>query len=371
VGANGNIRDAVMPLPYKETGPSFSAFSTHVEEVGRRLASTANINVGEGKQDAPVGTTLALIEQASKVMDSAHKRLHAAQAEEFGLLKERFKEDPEAFWRHNKKTTVAWQKEQFLKALEDHNIVPVADPNNPTSLHRMAKAMAIKELQKASPELYDPMSVDRRVMAIADINPEGLFRPKPAAPPPDPRMEAIKTKAAASDRQNQIQLLEAKIKAATAHDQLEDKAKDRDSREKLEQMRIQLEMLKMAREAEKSQAEGQIEAVKAAQEMEGEIAKRAQDLHFSAAETMAKLHHDEHSRHMERQFDQTQLQHEDEMAQRTHEAESNREHEKHQQAMRHAEEMHAAKVEAAKQMAKVAKRDSNKPSGKKPSKGKK
>lgn len=362
VGANGNIRDAVMPLPYKETGPSFSAFSTHVEEVGRRLASTANINVGEGKQDAPVGTTLALIEQASKVMDSAHKRLHAAQAEEFMLLKERFKEDPEAFWRHTKKTTVPWQKEQFLKALEDHNIVPVADPNNPTSLHRMAKAMAIKELQKASPELYDPMSVDRRVMAIADINPEGLFRPKPAAPPPDPRMEAIKTKAAASDRQNQIQLLEAKIKAATAHDQLADKEKDRVSRERLEEMRIQLEMLKMQREGEKAQEEGQIEAIKAHQEMQGDIAKRAQDLHLNAAETMMKLQHDNQSKHVERQFDSQQLQHEDEMAQRRHEAEANREHEKHQQTMRHAEEMHKAKLEAAKKMATVAKRDKSKPS---------
>lgn len=362
VGANGNIRDSIMPLPYKETGPSFSAFSTHVEEVGRRLASTANINVGEGKQDAPVGTTLALIEQASKVMDSAHKRLHAAQAEEFGLLKERFKEDPEAFWRHNKRTTLPWQKEQFLKALDDHNIVPVADPNNPTSLHRMAKAMTIKELQKASPELYDPMSVDRRIFATADINPEGLFRPKPAAPPPDPRMEAIKVKAAASDRQNQIQLLESKIKAATAHDQLADKEKDRDSREKLEQMRIQRDILKMAKEAEEAQASGQLEAVKAAREMEDETARRAQELHLSAAETVAKLHHEQIGRHHETQSEYQRLQHEDEMEQRRHEAEANRAHELHQQKLRHAQEMHEAKIEAAKKMATITKRAKSKPS---------
>src|SRR5712671_4115706 len=97
LGAQQDIRSAVMPLPYKETGPSFSAFSTHVEEVGRRLAGTATINVGEGKQDAPVGTTLALIEQATKVMDSAHKRLHASQSRELQLLVQRFREDPEAF----------------------------------------------------------------------------------------------------------------------------------------------------------------------------------------------------------------------------------------------------------------------------------
>src|SRR6266853_1059267 len=79
LGANQDIRSAVMPLPYKETGPSFTAFSQHLEEVGQKLGATANINVGEGKQDAPVGTTLALIEQATKVIDSAHKRLHASQ----------------------------------------------------------------------------------------------------------------------------------------------------------------------------------------------------------------------------------------------------------------------------------------------------
>src|SRR5262249_8784816 len=95
------IGQAVMPLPYKDVGAAHVAFITHMEEMGGKIAGAADIGVGEGKQDAPVGTTLALIEQATKVADAVHKRLYSAQAKEFQLLKERFKEDPEAFWRFN------------------------------------------------------------------------------------------------------------------------------------------------------------------------------------------------------------------------------------------------------------------------------
>ncbi|HEY6020311.1 MAG TPA: hypothetical protein VIY48_10520, partial [Candidatus Paceibacterota bacterium] len=132
------IGQAVMPLPYKDIGAAFAGFIQHMEEVGQRVGGAADIGVGEGKQDAPVGTTLALIEQATKVMDAVHKRLHAAQAKEFMLLKDRFKEDPEAFWRHNKRPARQWTIEQFKQALNERELVPVADPNNPTSLHRIA-----------------------------------------------------------------------------------------------------------------------------------------------------------------------------------------------------------------------------------------
>lgn len=247
LGPQRKIQDAMMPLPYKETTPAFTAFTTHVEEVGRRLATTGSVSVGEGKQDAPVGTTLALIEQATKVIDSAHKRLHASQAEEFGLLKERFRDDPEAFWRFNPHAS-SWQKDQFLKALDDYNLVPVADPNNPTSLHRIAKAMAIKELQKASPELYDPIAVDMRVMHIVGIDPQGLFRPKSAEPPPDPRLIAIMEKARSSKEQAAIQLQDSQQRAMIEQMKIEDKERDRNSRERLEAMRIELEHLKLAGE---------------------------------------------------------------------------------------------------------------------------
>src|ERR1035437_540779 len=344
VGAQQNIRDAIMPLPYKDVGGAFTAFITHVEDVGKRLASTANIQVGEGKQDAPVGTTLALIEQASKVMDSAHKRLHAAQAEEFKLLKERFKEDPEAFWRHNKNPTVQWKKDQFLAALNNSELVPVADPNNPTSLHRIAKAMAIKTLQQSSPELYDSTAVDMRIMRIVDIDPEGLFRPTPAEPPPDPRMIAIQAKAKAQHDQSQIQYMETQIKAQSNAASVADKAQDRASREKLETMKIQLQHMKDQRDATAHANEMQANQVSQAHELRAKQMSAAQDMTINHAQAMHELHGGRIESDQDIQ-----------MKQDHHAAEMRHSEETHLMAMEHARELHAQKLESAKQLARVQK----------------
>jgi hypothetical protein len=350
-----------MALPYKETGPSFSAFSTHVEEVGRRLASTANVAVGEGKQDAPVGTTLALIEQATKVMDSAHKRLHAAQAIEFQLLKKRFQEDPEAFWRHNKNQTTQWDKATFLKALENHNLVPVSDPNNPTSLHRMAKAMAVKELQKASPELYDPVKVDLKVSRMADLGIEDVMRPIPANKPPDPRMEAIKQKAESVQKQNEIQLEEAKIKAATVTAQIQDHALDRQSREKIEAMnteqdhlKIQMEQIIHANDAAHDLAAKQADHQLKMQGMQQKLQAERASAHNNIYSEAAKQHAD---------IQMKNSQHQNELAQAA---------QKHSQDMHHQRQVNEHKVEAAKAMAKVAKtaKPATSTKAKKPKKGK-
>ncbi len=280
VGPNKKIQDSIMPIPYKEVGGNFVQFLTHVEDVGRRIAAAGNMNVGEGKQDAPVGTTLALIEQATKVIDSAHKRLHAAQAEEFGLLKERFQEDPEAFWRFNKTPAHQWQKEQFLKALNDCYLVPVADPNNPTSLHRIAKATAIKELQKASPELYDATAVDMRIMQVVGIDPHGLFKSHPTPQPPDPRMEAIKEKAAASERQAKIQYSDSQMRHTTEEMKIMDKERDRRSRERLEAMRIELERIQMFTEGIEKDQTAYADAKAKEQEIYEMYAKEAMKEHI-------------------------------------------------------------------------------------------
>lgn len=353
VGSQGSIRDSIMPLPYKEVGASFTSFVSHVEEVGRRLASTANSNVGEGKQDAPVGTTLALIEQASKVMDSAHKRLHAAQAEEFKLLKERFREDPEAFWRHNKKPTIQWKKDQFIAALNACELVPVADPNNPTSLHRAAKAQIIKTLQAASPDLYDPTAVDMRIFRISDIDPEGLFRPTPAPAAPDPRMVAIQEKAKAQQNQSQIQLLEAQIKAASSQAAVADKEKDRQSRERLEQMKIQLQALKLQQEQIIHAHDAQRDAAMAAHQLQINSVEKAHELQSNAISQVHELHGDRIARQHELQGGLVKTAVELQQEHEVHQAEMRRADETHQLAMQHARELHTQKLESAKQLAKV------------------
>jgi hypothetical protein len=264
------INQAIMPLPYKDISGAFATFIQHMEEVGMRVGGAANVAVGEGKQDAPVGTTLALLEQATKVMDAVHKRLHAAQSQEFGLLKERFKEDPEAFWRFNRRPAMAWKKEQFLLALADVDLVPVADPNNPTSMHRIAKGTIIQALAAAKPQLYDPIAVDVRTMRIAGIDPNGLFRPTPAPGQPDPGLVAAEAKKEANRMQADAQKMQMLLKLEIEKIQSSDKAADRDSRERIAQMRIVLERLKIIEERvqndEEAGGEGS-EAMQAAAEL--------------------------------------------------------------------------------------------------------
>jgi hypothetical protein len=355
VGAQQRLQDAVMPLPYKEPGPSFTAFIQHMEEGGRKLAATGDISVGEGKQDAPVGTTLALIEQASKVIDSAHKRLHASQAEEFKLLKERFQDDPEAFWRHNKKPTIQWEKDQFIEALEHNDLVPVADPNNPTSLHRIAKAMAIKQLQQGNPALYDAQAVDMRIMRIVDIDPTGLFAAQPAAPPPDPRMAAVQAKAQAEQGKMQILQLQTQIKAAELQASTQDKAQERASRERIEQMKLQLENMRIQQEQIIHAHDLQRDSAESVHKMQLDHAAHQQELQHDAISSLHEVHGGRIKTAQEIAMDHER--HRADMDRTAEEHKMKMEHarEEHQTKLQHAHDLNMAKVEAARQLAKVKK----------------
>ena len=364
VGAQQSIRDAIMPLPYKEAGPSFTAFIQHVEEVGKQLGATANMNVGEGKQDAPVGTTLALIEQATKVLDSAHKRLHAAQAQEFKLLKERFREDPESFWRHNKRPAIQWQKDQFIEALNRHELTPVADPNNPTSLHRIAKAMAIKTLQQGAPELYDPVAVDMRIMRIVDIDPQGLFKAQQTPPPPDPRLIAIQQKSKAEESKAQVAQLGMQIKAAQVQASTLDKQKDRESRERLEQLKIQIEYLKLQQEQIIHAHDAERDDKTAHQQMLREHLAHQQELAHNAMDHQQEITHTASEQQHEMRGGLVKTAVELQMEKERHDAQMRREDEAHRMSMHHKQQEHEARLEAAKEMAKV-KPKKEKPSGKK------
>lgn len=347
------IQDAIMPVPYREPGTAFMNLTKDIQEVGQRVGGTAEIAVGEGKAEAPVGTTLALIEQATKTTDAVHKRLTSAQQKEFMLLKERFKEDPEAFWRHNKKTVYPWQREQFLEALENNNLVPVADPNNPTSMHRIAKAVVIKTLQGAAPELYDPIAVDTRIMRIAGIDPEGLFRPTPAPPPPNPNLIAAQAKERANELQMQNNLIQLQIKQQIAQMQSGDRAADRASREKVEQMKILLERLKIQEElvihGKEADAEIQREAMKAilGQQMDKQKLESDMALKFQQQQMEGQIKAEnagidlEHKRREQREkldMERERHEHERELAHQKHQHELELERERQARELDHQKE---------------------------------
>jgi len=157
----GKLSDSVMAVPYKETNPAFMGLVDNIAQTGQRLGGTAEIQVGEGRQDAPVGTTLALIEQATKIMAAIHKRLHTAQAQELCMLRDLLREDPEALWRGRTRPDNA---DAIIQALNDYTLTPRSDPNTPSQMHRLAKVAALAQRSDQHPDRYDCMAVEEEIL---------------------------------------------------------------------------------------------------------------------------------------------------------------------------------------------------------------
>lgn len=191
------IKDAVMPVPYNNQGaPALMDLVKDMTTMGQRLGGTAEQAVGEGKQDAPVGTTLALIDQAQKMLNAVHKRMHASQAEEFQLLKRLFKENPEAFWQFNRQKAYPWDEATFQAALKDVNLVPQADPNTASHTQRVIKVVGLKQLQSSAPGMYNGRAVEEASLkALGWDNPEQFLVPEGTPPAPNADDEVKKSQA--------------------------------------------------------------------------------------------------------------------------------------------------------------------------------
>ena len=209
-----DIRQAIMPLPYKEPSSALMTLVANMADTGMRLGGTSEQQVGEGRADAPVGTTLAMIEQATKILNSVHKRMHAAQAEEFRMLMDCFKEHPDSFWQRNKKPAKQWDQATFLEALECCDLVPQADPNTSSHAQRVMKIMALKELQKQNPTMYDPIAIDTAALqAIGWSNPQQFLLPVEAQGkmPPEMQQKIAELQIKKQDADNKSKLADAKV----------------------------------------------------------------------------------------------------------------------------------------------------------------
>lgn len=256
------IGDVVMRLPYNDVTPGLATLVQSIQDTSQRVGGTAELQIGEGRQDAPVGTTLAMIEQATKMLAAVHIRLHAAQSEEFQLLKARFREDPAALWRHNRRPARKWEVDEFIAALDSCDLVPAADPNTASQLQRIMKAVAVKQLQAATPWLYDAKAVDTRILRSIGIQePETLFAPNASPPQPGPppvdqtKVAAIQVKAQTAQAEAQARMAELQqqgqqnqaenqTRAQEALVESADRAADRASREKVAQSRVEAERLR-------------------------------------------------------------------------------------------------------------------------------
>jgi hypothetical protein len=187
-------------------------------QTGMRVGGTSELQVGEGRADAPVGTTLAMIEQATKILNSVHKRLHAAQGEEFALILDCFREHPDSFLRtsgrsgKSGRSDMAWDERTFLQALDNYELVPVADPNTASHTQRMMKVQALVQAAMAAPQIFNIIEVQKTALQVMGwANPEQFINPSPQ---PDPKQIEAQTKAKTEDAKAQADMITAKAKAA-------------------------------------------------------------------------------------------------------------------------------------------------------------
>lgn len=207
------LSQAVMPLPYKEPSGALMTLVENIAQTGMRVGGVAEQQVGEGKTDMPVGTTLAMLEQAAKVLNAVHKRMHAAQSEEFALLIRTFKEHPESFWQRCKRPSFPWDEQTFLRAIDNCDFVPHADPNTASQAQRLVKISALKQLAQANPGLYDPVAVDMAALhALGWPNPQQFMLPPDQRNKPTPEAQKLMSDAQVDMKNADARMLDAQIR---------------------------------------------------------------------------------------------------------------------------------------------------------------
>lgn len=254
VDTNGQkIGDCIMPLPYKGPDATLMALASAITTEAQRLGGTAEIQVGEGSQNAPVGTTIALIEQATKVISAVHKRLHAAQAEEFRLLRELLLEDPDCLFLDQPNSP---KRNSVIAALNDFQLVPAADPNVPSHMHRVMLAQALYQMAMSAKDLFNLPALAKRILKILGIpDPESVLNQNPQqGQQMDPNMLVKAKEIQQKQQQIDTQAEATKQAAADRHQDAllnaEQAAKERESRE-----RVAAAKLEVQKEVAKSQEE--------------------------------------------------------------------------------------------------------------------
>jgi hypothetical protein len=186
----GNIRDAFMTLPYKEPSQTLLALMGVVVQAGQRFASIADMQVGDGNQQAAVGTTVALLERGSRVMSAIHKRLYASMKQEFKLLAKVFALYLPPEYPYD---VVGGQKTIKQTDFDQKvDIIPVADPNIFSQTQRISIAQTELQLAMSNPQIHNMYEIYRSMyeaLGIKDID-KILMRPEQPQPK-DPALEHI------------------------------------------------------------------------------------------------------------------------------------------------------------------------------------
>jgi hypothetical protein len=185
--ASGNIRDSILPLPYKEPSTVlYNLLGTIVDE-GRRFAATADMKVSDMSAQAPVGTTLALLERQLKVMTAVQARVHYTLKREFKLLKEIIRDYTDPAYEY---TPEYGSKKAKREDYDKVDLIPVSDPNAATMSQRVVQYQAVIQMAQMAPDIYDLPFLHRQMLEVLGIkNAEKLVPLTDDQKPRDPVSE--------------------------------------------------------------------------------------------------------------------------------------------------------------------------------------
>jgi hypothetical protein len=186
----GNIRDAFMPLPFKEPSATLLQLMGIVVQAGQRFAAIADMQVGDGNQQAAVGTTIALLERGSRVMSAIHKRLYVALKQEFVLLADVFKTYLPPEYPYD---VVGGQRNIKVSDFDDKiDILPIADPNIFSQSQRITLAQTELQLAMSNPGMHNLYEAYRDMYTAIGVKDVNRILPPPQQPQPmDPAAENI------------------------------------------------------------------------------------------------------------------------------------------------------------------------------------
>ena len=176
-----DVKKAVMPLPFKEPSGTLFQLLGFIVDAGQRFAAIADLNVGDATNQAPVGTTVALLEQGSKIFSAVHKRLHVSQSNEFKImvdLNSMHLDDRLEFAQAGVASFI--QRGDFDDRID---VIPVSDPNIFSATQRIAQAQAILQMAQSAPQLHDMYEAYKRMyeaVRVQNID-EILKEPEEAA----------------------------------------------------------------------------------------------------------------------------------------------------------------------------------------------
>ena len=184
---SGSIRDNIMPLPYKEPSQTLLALLDKITQEGRRLGAISDMNISDMSANAPVGTTLALLERTLKPMAAVQARVHYAMKQEFKLLKMLMAEyAPTEYAYQPARGEVSARQSDYMLI----DVIPVSDPNSSTMAQRVVQYQAVLQMSQQAPQIYDLPQLHRQMIEVLGVkNADKLVPTKDDMKPVDPISE--------------------------------------------------------------------------------------------------------------------------------------------------------------------------------------